>query len=131
MESVDFPLYVFHHGKNFKAYEFFGAHPYKENGKKGFIFRVWAPRAVDVSVVGDFNGWDPDAHIMKRLLDGETFEIFVEGLKNYTIYKYLIRTQDGRYLIKLILMLFMLKRLQRQRLKHLILRVTVGQIVII
>ena len=100
MESVDFPLYVFHHGKNFKAYEFFGAHPYKENGKKGFIFRVWAPRAVDVSVVGDFNGWDPDAHIMKRLLDGETFEIFVEGLKNYTIYKYCIRTQGGRYLYK-------------------------------
>ena len=35
--TVDFPLYVFHHGKNFKAYDFFGAHPYKEGGKRGYL----------------------------------------------------------------------------------------------
>ena len=64
METVDFPLYVFHHGKNFKAYEFFGAHPHKENGKKGFIFRVWAPHAEEVSVVGDFNDWNPALNTM-------------------------------------------------------------------
>ena len=100
MEKVDFPLYVFHHGKNYRAYDFFGAHPYKEEGKKGYMFRVWAPHAEEVSVVGDFNEWDPDANKMTRLLDGETFELFVEGLKNYSVYKYCIRTKDGRFLYK-------------------------------
>ena len=70
---VDFPLYVFHHGKNYRAYDFFGAHPSKEDGKHGYRFRVWAPHAVEVSVVGDFNDWDPEADKMERLLDGETW----------------------------------------------------------
>ena len=100
MQTSDFPLYVFHQGKNFKAYDFYGAHPYKEDGKKGFVFRVWAPHAEEVSVVGDFNGWDPAAHVMQRMQDGESFELAVPGLKNYTVYKYCIRTKDGRYLYK-------------------------------
>ena len=98
--TVDFPLYVFHHGKNFKAYEFFGAHPCKEDGKRGYMFRVWAPHAEEVSVVGDFNEWDPEQNKMRRLLDGETFELFIPGLKAYSIYKYCIRTKDGRFLYK-------------------------------
>ena len=100
MQEVDFPLYVFHHGKNYRAYEFFGAHPLKQDGQKGYMFRVWAPHAEAVSVVGDFNEWDPRANEMKRLLDGESFELFIPGLKNYAIYKYCIRTKDGRYLYK-------------------------------
>ena len=100
MQTSDFPLYVFHQGKNFKAYDFYGAHPYKEDGKKGFVFRVWAPHAEEVSVVGDFNSWDPAAHVMQRMQDGESFELAVPGLKNYTVYKYCIRTKDGRYLYK-------------------------------
>ena len=98
--TVDFPLYVFHHGRNFKAYEFFGAHPYKEEGRKGYCFRVWAPHAEEVSVVGDFNEWDPEANKMTRLLDGETFELEIDGLKGYCVYKYCIRTKDGRFLYK-------------------------------
>ena len=100
LSTVDFPLYVFHHGRNFKAYEFFGAHPYKEEGRKGYCFRVWAPHAEDVSVVGDFNEWDPEANKMTRLLDGETFELEIDGLKGYCVYKYCIRTKDGRFLYK-------------------------------
>ena len=100
MQTVDFPLYVFHHGKNFKAYDFFGAHPYKEEGRKGYCFRVWAPHADEVSVVGDFNEWDPEANKMLRLLDGETFELMVDGLKSFSVYKYCIKTKDGRYLYK-------------------------------
>ena len=53
MKESDFPLYIFHHGKNYKAYEFFGAHPEKREKNKGFVFRVWAPHAETVSVVGD------------------------------------------------------------------------------
>ena len=100
MQTVDFPLYVFHHGKNYKAYEFFGAHPFKEGGHRGFLFRVWAPHAEEVSVVGDFNDWDPEANKMVRLLDGETFETKIDGLKAYSVYKYCIRTKDGRFLYK-------------------------------
>ena len=98
--TVDFPLYVYHHGKNFKAYEFFGAHPYKEEGKKGYCFRVWAPHAEEVSVVGDFNEWDPQANKMTQLLDGETYELKIDGLKSYSVYKYCIKTKDGRFLYK-------------------------------
>ena len=100
MQTVDFPLYLFHHGKNYKAYEFFGAHPFKEGGRRGFLFRVWAPHAEEVSVVGDFNDWDPEANKMVRLLDGETFETKIDGLKAYSVYKYCIRTKDGRFLYK-------------------------------
>ena len=100
MKDVEFPLYVFHHGTNYKAYDFFGAHPCKIQDKKGFIFRVWAPHALNVSVVGDFNDWNPERHKMDKLLDGETFELFIPGLKNYSVYKYCIQTQDGRFLYK-------------------------------
>ena len=100
MAQVEFPLYVFHHGKNYRAYDFFGAHPEKIDGKKGYIFRVWAPNAETVSVVGDFNNWNPTANVMTRLLDGESFELFIPGIKNFTIYKYCIQTQDGRFLYK-------------------------------
>ena len=96
MKDVEFPLYVFHHGTNYKAYDFFGAHPCKIQDKKGFIFRVWAPHALNVSVVGDFNDWNPDANKMERLLDGETFETFIPSLKEYSVYKYCIKTSDGR-----------------------------------
>ena len=100
MKQVDFPLYVFHHGKNFRAYDFFGAHPEKSGGAKGYVFRVWAPHAETVSVVGDFNDWNPTAHVMERLLDGESFELFIPGIKDYTVYKYCIQTRDGRFLYK-------------------------------
>ena len=100
MKSADFPLYVFHQGKNFRAYDFFGAHPYAEGGKKGFVFRVWAPHAEEVSVVGDFNSWDPEAHPMQKLKDRESFELAIPGLKNFTAYKYCIKAKDGRFLYK-------------------------------
>jgi 1,4-alpha-glucan branching enzyme len=76
----ELPLHFFHHGENFKAYEFFGAHAVTVNKKRGYIFRVWAPRAVSVSVVGDFNDWNETTHPMYKLIDGETFELFIPGL---------------------------------------------------
>ncbi|MBP5242108.1 MAG: 1,4-alpha-glucan branching protein GlgB [Clostridia bacterium] len=96
----DFPLYLYHHGENYKAYEFMGAHKCEKDGKAGYIFRVWAPRAVSVSVVGDFNEWDRKKNPMQKLVDGETFEAFVPDLQEYDIYKYDIETKDGRFLLK-------------------------------
>ncbi len=98
--ETDFPLYLYHHGKNDRIYEFLGAHRTTENGTEGYVFRVWAPHATRVSVVGDFNGWNAEANVMSRMVDGETFETFISGLKQYDIYKYCITAADGRQLMK-------------------------------
>ena len=98
--QTDFPLYLFHHGENFKTYELMGAHPAVFNKKRGYVFRVWAPRANSVSIVGEFNGWDVQANVMNRMIDGETFELFIAGIQQFTSYKYCITTNDGRQLFK-------------------------------
>ena len=98
--QTSFPLHLFNHGTNFKVYETMGAHPAVHNRKHGYIFRVWAPHAKRVSVVGDFNKWDKDTHVMQKLIDQETFELFIPDLKQYDVYKYCIETQDGRFLYK-------------------------------
>ncbi len=98
--KTEFPLHLFHHGENFKTYELMGAHSAVYKKKRGYVFRVWAPRAQSVSVVGDFNDWDASSHPMQRMLDGETFETFIPNLKQFDTYKYCIRTKDGRTLFK-------------------------------
>ena len=94
------PLHLFHHGENFNAYELFGAHKAVQNGKRGYIFRVFAPRAKSVSVIGEFNGWNEETNEMERMVDGQTFELFIPALKRYDAYKYCIKTYDGRTLYK-------------------------------
>ena len=89
----DFPLYVFHQGRNFKAQEFLGAH--KTDGNE-YVFRVWAPHAASVFVVGDFNGWSEDASPMTRLNDAGVWEAYVSGVENFHAYKFLIYSADGR-----------------------------------
>ena len=98
--ETDFPLHLFHHGENFKTYELLGAHPVVYQRKRGFVFRVWAPHAKEVSIIGEFNQWDETANVMERMVDGETFELFVPNLKQYDVYKYCIKTYDGRTLYK-------------------------------
>ena len=98
--ETNFPLHLYYHGENFKAYEFMGAHPIVRQRKRGFIFRVWAPHAKQVSIIGEFNNWDETMHVMERMVDGETFELFIPNLKQYDVYKYCIKTYDGRTLYK-------------------------------
>ncbi len=98
--ETDMPLHLFHHGENFKTYELMGAHSVVCGKKRGFVFRVWAPRAQSVSVVGEFNGWDPLANPMQKMIDGETFELFIPSLPQFTTYKYCITLHDGRKLFK-------------------------------
>ena len=59
-KSSDLPLYLFHQGNNQEAYSYFGAHLCEQDGQPGAMFRVWAPHARAVTVVGDFNNWAPD-----------------------------------------------------------------------
>ncbi len=95
----DFPLYLFYQGKNYEAYKFFGVHAKKKGRSKSHIFRVWAPRAKSVSVVGDFNNWDRTANPMTLIADG-VWEAEVKKLQQFDIYKYNIETADGRELLK-------------------------------
>ncbi len=88
----DFPLFVFHQGRNFKAQEFLGAHKISENK---YVFRVWAPHAKGVCVVGDFNGWNESANEMYLLNDNGVWECYVEGVKNFDSYKFLVYGSDG------------------------------------
>ena len=88
--------YLFHQGTNYKAYEYLGAHFTKRGKKEGVVFRVWAPSAISVSVVGDFNGWDKSANPM--VSDDGVFETFVEGLKVFDNYKYCVVSQKGEVL---------------------------------
>ena len=95
----DFPLYLFYQGKNYEAYKFFGVHSRKKGRSKIFTFRVWAPTAVSVSVVGDFNNWDRSCDPMARIADG-VWEAQISKLKQFDAYKYSIETADGRILMK-------------------------------
>ncbi len=98
-EKYSVPLHLFHQGENSHAYEFFGSHKIVVDGKEGVVFRVWAPRASSVGVVGDFNHWDRACHMMNKISDGGIWELFIEGVKALQCYKYSIETPDG--LIKL------------------------------
>ena len=95
----DFPLYLFYQGKNYEAYKFFGVHSGKKGRSKIFTFRVWAPTAVSVSVVGDFNNWDRSCNPMTRIAD-DVWEAQISKLKQFDAYKYSIETADGRILMK-------------------------------
>ena len=95
-DEYQFPIYLFHKGENYRSYEFFGAHRLKEDT---FAFRVWAPNAQDVSLVGDFNGWNDEANHMLPAAPG-IWECIISGVNIYDCYKYIIRTKDGRTLHK-------------------------------
>lgn len=95
-KDYEFPLYIFHQGKNYKAYEFFGCHRIKGDT---FAFRVWAPHAKQVSVSGDFNGWDNEANVMEEISDG-IYEAKIDNVKIYDCYKYAIETKNGDIIMK-------------------------------
>ncbi len=92
--------YLFGQGTHYEIYEKLGAHPMTIGGSAGVYFAVWAPHAESVSVVGDFNCWDPDASPMEVLETSGIFECFIPGLKPGTLYKYAITTQTGKVLFK-------------------------------
>lgn len=94
-------LHFFHEGSATEAYDFFGSHFCEKNGKKGVVFRVWAPHASSVSVVGDFNHWDRFQHRMQRVSnDASVWELFIPDLKTYDIYKYSIESSQGQIKLK-------------------------------
>ena len=99
-KEYELPLHLFHQGEITQAYDFFGSHFAQRNGKKGVVFRVWAPKAASVSVVGDFNHWDRGIHCMDKIGDSGVWELFIPGLKQYDIYKYSIQSAQGQIRLK-------------------------------
>lgn len=93
-------LKKFETGIYYDVYKKMGAHPMEINGVKGVLFSVWAPCAMRVSVVGEFNRWDGRRHQMKLLGDSGVFELFIPGLESGTIYKFEVKNRKGEPMLK-------------------------------
>ncbi len=93
-------LEAFSEGRSTHAWRCFGSHPVvQEDGTEGWLFRVWAPNAPLVSVIGDFNGWDPQANPMEKL-DNGIWEVFIPGLQRYDAYQYAVHDREGGFVGK-------------------------------
>ena len=92
-------LRKFQAGIHYEIYNILGAHPMRMHNVNGVRFAVWAPNALSVSVVGDFNGWDGTSHVMKYIGYG-IYELFIPYLQEGELYKYQIRTKDYSVLYK-------------------------------
>ena len=92
--------YLFGEDRHYQLYHKLGAHPYTYRGQDGYYFAVWAPHAAAVSLVGDFNAWNPDATPMKPVADSGIYELFVPGLGVGQLYKFAITTHTGTILFK-------------------------------
>ena len=90
----------FQAGIHYTIYEKLGAHPMTIDGVQGVCFAVWAPNAVRVSVVGDFNGWDGRVNQMNRLYNSGVFELFVPDVSEGDCYKYEIKAKGGITVMK-------------------------------
>jgi 1,4-alpha-glucan branching enzyme len=93
---TDFDITLFQSGKHFRLYEKMGSHIVSHEGETGVCFSVWAPNAKRVSLIGDFNNWNPDSHVLLPRWDSSgIWEGFVPGLGKGTVYKYHIDTFAG------------------------------------
>ncbi|WP_158809864.1 1,4-alpha-glucan branching protein GlgB [Beijerinckia sp. L45] len=86
------------HSNDTAFYFIFGAHPITLGGVWGTRFVVWAPSAMSVSVVGDFNAWDGRCHPMRGLIEVGVWELFIPGIAQGTKYKFEIKGQGGQTL---------------------------------
>jgi 1,4-alpha-glucan branching enzyme len=96
--SNDLPVYLFHQGTNFRAYEFLGCHFDADSGRA--VFRTWAPNAQAVNVVGDFNQWREDAHPMRRLSEDGIWELSLPDVSQWQRYKFSVTGRDGQRRLK-------------------------------
>lgn len=92
--------YVFAQGSHYEIFDKMGAHKTVVDGVEGVYFAVWAPNAQYVNVAGSFNDWDIYEYNMGRLGEGGIFALFVPGVKEGDMYKYVITTPSGEKIYK-------------------------------
>lgn len=96
-ETGAYDAFLFHEGTYYKSYEFLGAHPIEDDAVR---FVVWAPRAKEVYLMGDFNDWQEDELPLRPIENSGLWHICVKGIEEFHSYKYLIITEEGEKLYK-------------------------------
>jgi 1,4-alpha-glucan branching enzyme len=95
---TDQDIFLFKEGSHFRLYEKLGSHLMTVNDTQGVQFAIWAPNAVNVSVIGDFNSWDQQSHNLKKRQDSSgIWEGFIPGLNQGSVYKYHIISSFNDY----------------------------------
>jgi 1,4-alpha-glucan branching enzyme len=98
---TDFDIALYQAGKHFRLYEKMGSHCVEQDGRRGVYFAVWAPNAKRVSVTGDFNGWNPNSHVLLPRWDNSgIWEGFIPAIGHGVVYKYHITMHNGAALDK-------------------------------
>jgi 1,4-alpha-glucan branching enzyme len=90
-------LHLFNEGRNYRAYQKLGAHLMSAGDEQGACFSVWAPNGREVSVIGDFNGWDAKSHQLHARGDSGIWEGFIPGIGKGTLYKFRILSHHHRH----------------------------------
>ena len=85
---------LFYSGRDCRAFDYMGAHPFVQDGEQGYLFRVYAPEAEKVSVMGEFNDWNRDVDYMARDEQG-IWEKFIPNIPEYAAYKYSVWAKSG------------------------------------
>ena len=88
-------LHLLAEGRHYALHTKLGAHPLEVEGVCGTYFAVWAPDAVEVSVIGDFNGWRPCTDGLRPVRDSGVWEGFLAGVGRGAVYKYAVRSRHG------------------------------------
>ena len=91
----EFDLHLFGEGHHFRIYELLGAHPHRVDNRVGTNFAVWAPNAKQVSLIGEFNGWDRNRHAMQAVGTSGIWELFVPGVGPGQPYKFSVEDRNG------------------------------------
>ena len=94
---TDQDRYLFNEGSHFHLYDKLGARLAEQDGRKGAHFAVWAPNAQGVSIMGDFNDWDPGTHLLHPSGPSGVWQGFIPGLTAGVRYKYHIRSRHLGY----------------------------------
>lgn len=89
--------YLFHEGTNYRSWEYLGAHLLEDSK---YVFRVWAPNAVQVFVTGSFCDWNDFAYEAHKITSGGIYECIIDGVKEFDSYKFVIKTKDNKILHK-------------------------------
>ena len=97
---TEYDLYLFHQGSHDQLWDKMGSHPAVYDGVEGVAFSVWAPNARRIAVIGEFNDWNPDAHLMERLTNEGVWQCFVGGAKVGQSYKYHLVSQVDDYWVE-------------------------------